>query len=274
MIELFRLISLPPIKRAFFAFIIAGGAFPLVGSFIVVMNLVPLRFALMHGALLGGVIGLLLNMNNLLFPILICFLIVGLLGPFSNKFNIGLSNSSAFFMITSIAVAFIIIDKFNIPSMEAFSIFWGNIYALSNLDLILLVILAFAIVVFILTGYNKITALLYDTEIAYTSGLNSNLFYYLILSITGIVVALSIKIIGALLVDCLLLLPAMAGLYFARSIKGLFIKSSVIGLISAVIGFISSLLFKIQASPSVTIVCVLIILILYFINKIRRRIEK
>ncbi len=275
MINLIEILLLPPIQRALIVFLIAGISFPMVGVFIVVLNLVPLRFALMHGVLLGGVIGILLNMNNILFPLLFNLIIIILLGPFSEKFKIGLSNISAFFMITSIAFAYIIIDKANIPAMEAFSIFWGNIYALTNMDVLYVVILTIIVILFIIINFKKITAILFDMDIAYTSGINNRALYYSVLILTGIVVALSIKIIGALLADCLLLLPAMASLYFSRSIKGLFINSALIGITSALFGFIISLIFKLQPSPSVTIVSIFLILIIYvFKNFIIKKDEK
>ncbi len=275
MINLIEILLLPPIQRALIVFLIAGISFPMVGVFIVVLNLVPLRFALMHGVLLGGVIGILLNMNNILFPLLFNLIIIILLGPFSEKFKIGLSNISAFFMITSIAFAYIIIDKANIPAMEAFSIFWGNIYALTNMDVLYVVILTIIVILFIIINFKKITAILFDMDIAYTSGINNRALYYSVLILTGIVVALSIKIIGALLADCLLLLPAMASLYFSRSIKGLFINSALIGITSALFGFIISLIFKLQPSPSVTIVSIFLILIIYvFKNFIIKKEEK
>jgi zinc transport system permease protein len=234
----------------------------------VVLDLVPLRFALMHGALLGGIVGLIFKIDNILFPLCFCLVIIILLGPLSKKINISLSNISAFFMIITISIAFILIDKLNIPALEAFNIFWGNIYASSIVDIIIISILSITIIFFIIFNFKKITAVLFDFDIAYTSGIKNNFIYYFILIITGAVVALSIKIIGAMLVDCLLILPAMGSLFFSKSMKSLFINSSIIGLLSSIIGFFFSLGFKIQPSPSVTLVSVGIIFFIYVSNLI------
>ena len=51
-------LSYPPILRGFLALILAGCFFPLAGVFILRLNLVTLRFTLMHAALLGAAIGL------------------------------------------------------------------------------------------------------------------------------------------------------------------------------------------------------------------------
>jgi zinc transport system permease protein len=268
--DFFELLSLFPIQKAFVAFIISGAVFPLVGVFAVVLNLIPLRFALMHGALLGGVVGLLFGSSSVIFPLLFCGLIVLLLGPFSERIKIGLSNSSAFFMITTVAIAFIMIDKAKISSMEAFNIFWGNIFALSIYDLVSIILLAFVIVFFIVLNFKKITAVMYDMDIAKSSGINAGLFYHIILVLTGLVVALSMKVLGAMLVDSILLLPAMGSLYFSKSIKKLFLNSALLGFVSAVSGFIVSIVFKIQPSPSVTITSVVILGCIYMRQKIKK----
>ena len=48
--------SYPPILRGFVALVLAGCFFPLAGVFILRLNLVTLRFTLMHAALLGAAI--------------------------------------------------------------------------------------------------------------------------------------------------------------------------------------------------------------------------
>ena len=51
---LFSLLLLPPIFRAFISLLFAGAAFPLAGVMVLRMNLLQLRYTLMHGLLLGG----------------------------------------------------------------------------------------------------------------------------------------------------------------------------------------------------------------------------
>jgi zinc transport system permease protein len=51
-------LTYPFMQHAIIAILFAGVAFPMIGVFIISLNLVPLRFAMMHIALLGGAIGL------------------------------------------------------------------------------------------------------------------------------------------------------------------------------------------------------------------------
>ena len=63
---LLELLSYPFMQHAVVGILFAGIAFPLIGVFIISLDLVPLRFAMMHVALLGGGIGLFLEVDPLL----------------------------------------------------------------------------------------------------------------------------------------------------------------------------------------------------------------
>jgi zinc transport system permease protein len=269
--RILELLALAPVQRGFFAFLIAGATFPIVGVFIVILDLVTLRFTLMHGALLGGVLGILFGIDGLLVSLVITVVIAGLLGPASSKLRIDTASSSALFMIATVALAFLIIDKAHIAALDAFSVFWGSIYALSPGDLVIVCLTAAMIVAFLLTNRRRITAVLFDRDIAFSVGVRSAAFTNAIIVITGIVIAVLMKLIGALLVDCLLILPALGAVSLAKSMRQLFGLSVVLGLVSAFIGFIVSLMVQIQPSQAVTFVSLALLALMHGGEAIRNK---
>ena len=64
--SIFSALSLPPIARGFVILLIAGAAFPSIGVFIFRLNLINVRFMLMHGGLLGGAVALAMGVNPML----------------------------------------------------------------------------------------------------------------------------------------------------------------------------------------------------------------
>jgi zinc transport system permease protein len=258
-----ELLSLAPVQRGFFAFLVAGMTFPIVGVFIVVLDLVSLRFTLMHGALLGGVLGILFGIDGLVVSLVLTIAIAALLGPASNRLRIDVSNASALFMVATIAVAFLVIDKAHIAALDAFSVFWGSIYALSSADVVVVCITAVGIVAFLVLDRSRITAVLFDSDIAFSVGVRSTVLKNFIIVVTGVVIAVSMKLIGALLVDCLLILPALGAVGLAKSMKQLFLLSVFLGFASSLFGFIVSLMIQIQPSQSVTFVSLLLLAVLY-----------
>jgi zinc transport system permease protein len=67
-------LHLPFVQHALIGVLFAGIAFPLIGVFIILLDLVPLRFAMMHVALLGGAVGLFLKIDPMFLGLLFCTL--------------------------------------------------------------------------------------------------------------------------------------------------------------------------------------------------------
>jgi len=241
------------------AVLFAGAAFPLIGVFIISLGLVPLRFAMMHIALLGGAVGLFLGLDPMLFALLFCALASTALGPLSEKTKMGLGTLSGFFMTLTLALAFILFSRGKINVMEAFGILWGNILSLAEWDLVLAIGTSIFIIAVVFLLFKEIQAILYDREIALSVGLPEGRIYYLIVFVLGITIAVSMRLIGALLVDALVLLPAIAANMVARSLKQMFLLSSLFGLVSGVGGLFVSLAIDIPASSAIILFASLII---------------
>jgi zinc transport system permease protein len=260
-------LSFPFMQRALLAVLFGGIAFPMIGVFIISLNLIPLRFAMMHIALLGGAIGLFLRVDPIFSGMLLCALSSLALGPISEKTKLGVGTISGYFMTLTLALAFILFYKADINVLQAFSILWGNILSLTWQDLLFVMVVSFVILSVILLFFKEIQAILYDREIALTVGISEKIFYFLIIFMLGLTIAVSMRVIGALLVDAFILLPAMGATLISRSLKQIFFFSSLFGLISGMIGLYLSFLFDIPTSSTIIIVASLIIAICFLIRR-------
>ena len=252
-------LSLPFMQHAIIAILFAGIAFPMIGVFITSLNLVPLRFAMMHIALLGGAIGLFLNVDPLLMGLLFCSASSLALGPVSEKMKMGLGTLSGYLMTLTLALAFILFYKGNIHVIQAFDILWGNILSLTRGDLLLVVGVSLFILGVVALFFKEIQAILYDRDVALAVGLPAKGFYYLIVFILGLSIAVSMRMIGALLVDAFILLPAIAATLISRSLKQVFLFSSLFGLISGLLGLYLSFLLDLPTSSAIILVASAII---------------
>ena len=251
---LLELLAFPFMQHAVVGILFAGIAFPLIGVFIISLDLVPLRFAMMHVALLGGGIGLFLEVDPLLPGLLLCGLASLALGPISERAKIGLGTASGFFMTLTLALAFILFYRGNIHVLQAFSILWGNILSLTRGDLVLIAIISTFIVGLVLLFFKEILAILYDREIALGVGIPERGLYYLIVFVLGLSIAVSMRMIGALLIDAFVLLPAMAASFISRSLKQIFLFSSIFGLVSGLSGLWFSFVLDIPTSSAIILV--------------------
>ncbi|MCK5426813.1 MAG: metal ABC transporter permease, partial [Thermodesulfovibrionia bacterium] len=91
-------------------------------------------------------------------------------------------------------------------------------------------------------------------------------FEYLLFSIIAIVVTISLKIIGIILVTSLLIIPAAAAKNLASSMKRLFILSCFFGVISGIVGLAGSVYLNTASGPTI----VLISIALFFLTMLKR----
>ncbi len=264
-------LSYPPILRGFIALVVAGCFFPLAGVFVLRLNLVTLRFTLMHAALLGAAIGLALHVDPLLTGLALDLLIIAAIARLARESGLTLGYAATFFMVLTIGLAFAVIYKAGVPAKDAFGILWGSVYSLSRLDLLVIVGYALAIALFVVLLFPRLSAVLFNREVAFASGVNERAMTTVILVFVGVSVALLMQLVGALLLDSILLLPAIVASFTARSTRGFFLQACLIGGVCAVAGFFGSLALDLPASSAVTVIaaCFLGVGLLY--RRISRR---
>lgn len=254
-------LKLPLVQRAFFTLLFAGATFSLLGVFVVTLNLTVIRFALLHVGLLGAALFTIVHWDPLLGGLVAIIASATLLGPLGDRLKLTPGAVSAFFMTGSLAVAFILFYKAGVPAMEVFSLFAGNVFTVRPLEMWITLGLGLAVVAVIIIYYRELQAILYHREFADSLGISSHRIYYGLLGVIGIAIAVAIRLVGALLVDALILLPAMAALPLARNLAHALVLSAVFGLVTSLSGIGLSLGYDWPIGASVGVAGVLVLCI-------------
>lgn len=252
-------LSIPLIQRAVITLIVAGATFSLFGVFIVTQGLTAIRFSLLHVGLLGSAIAVAFGREPLAGGILAIVLVSLSLGPLSERFKLTPGAVSAFFMTGSLAAAFILFYEAGLPAMEIFSLFAGSVLTVRPIEAWSVAAVGMITVIAVTLLYRELQAVLYNRDFATALGIPTRAIYYGMLTMTGIAIAIAIRLVGALLVDALIILPAIAALPLARDLKQAFILSSLFGLLSSVGGVSASLAFDWPIGASVAIAGVVLL---------------
>jgi zinc transport system permease protein len=263
--RMLELLLLPPMLKAFIAIVVGGLAFPTCGVMVLRLDLVPLRYALMHGVILGGAIALALNLPSLPLIIIVNMLVVVLVLKLQSNNSI----SSAAAMVFTMGLASLIMHLYDVPAKDSLQLLWGSPFALTYLDLGVLITLCVILFVYIAMNFKKIIALFFDSEIAGSLGINIKFHYSFMVVMIALTVALAMRLIGALLIDSLLILPVLIASKYSKGTKELFIKSSLTGLFLSVLGYLCSLLYNFPLSATIALSAALMYLILTVIEKIK-----
>lgn len=262
-----ELLTYPPVLKGFALLCITGLFYPLAGVYIVRMNLLPVRFLLMHGVLLGGAFAVALNWNSTLVIVLVNILIIILLHGVVKKTHGDYGHFTMFFMAASIAGASIIMSKFNVPAKDTLTLLWGSLYTVDIYSIASAVFISIVLIVFTGRNFKKITAIFHDKDIALSMGINVRLYEFTIIFIITLVVASAMKLMGALLIDVLLLLPVIIAGLFSTSLKKLIVYSSMFGCLFSITGFFLSVYTDIPISAGVTIPAVLVFVTILILKR-------
>ena len=262
-----ELLSLTPIIKGLILLIIAGISFPITGVYLLRLNLLPLRFMLMHGAILGGAIALAFQWSPFVTTIIVNLILVLLMTKTSRSLKTDAGYISTFFMVISISLAFILVYKFNVQAKDTLSLLWGSLYSSTWVEVAAVVLFSLLLIMFQIFYFRQLQAFFFDREIAYTSGVDERFLYYSIVLLTAMTVAMAMKIIGALLLDALLLLPAFIATLHSKSLRGVIVWSSLWGGIFAISGFFIAILFDIPASSAIAAVASLVFIVIYIIKR-------
>ncbi|MHA1315457.1 MAG: metal ABC transporter permease [Candidatus Helarchaeota archaeon] len=254
--------------------------------FLLVPNLkmTSIGYCMAHAAFAGAALGQLIDANlklinpsfgfePLITAMLFTVIISAILGPVSEKAKLDVSVILGILFSLMIALGFIFLNFIpsGVLSAGAVSILWGSIFGISNEDLLLLAVVSAILILIVIFFYKEFIAIMFNKKLARASGINVSAYNFFILLATGIVVSLTMKVIGALLVYALIVNPTSTISEFSYDIKKIFFISPLVGVASCIAGFFISLLFDFPVGSSIIITSCLVFAVAFILSPKRRR---
>ncbi|MFF0273424.1 MULTISPECIES: metal ABC transporter permease [unclassified Streptomyces] len=238
--DLGAVLQLVPVQRAGAALLLAAVGLPVIGVIIVGLDIMPVRFAMMHVALLGIAVGLLTGLDPMLCALVACALSGAGVAPLARTPD-GLSGAMGLLMSLAVAAALLVLAVSGVNASGAFALLWGSILSVGTADLVVLGVLAAVVPSLFWWKRRDVALLLYDRELAQLSGVPVRLLTTALLVLVAVAVAGAIKLTGALLVDALTLLPALAARRLGRSLRSITLWAVGIGIAVNLTGFLLAL---------------------------------
>ena len=145
-----------------------------------------------------------------------------------------------------------------------------SMMTLSGVDVWLCVGLSAAVIGFFVIFYHKIFAVTFDEGFATSSGIRVRFYNFLIAAVSGVVIVLAMKLVGALLISALIIFPALSAMRVFRSFRAVVLCSAVISVVGSLAGLLFALLLSTPTGASVAVVHILIFMAFTLIGKFRR----
>lgn len=145
-----------------------------------------------------------------------------------------------------------------------------SLLTLSTVDVWLCLILALFVVVFFVLFYHRIFAVTFDERFALSSGLSVSVYRTLIAAVSGIVIVLAMKLVGALLISALIIFPALSAMRLFRSFRAVTICSAILSVCGSLTGILLSILFSTPIGATVVVIHLLLFGIFSAIGAVKR----
>ncbi|MDD4066564.1 MAG: metal ABC transporter permease [Clostridia bacterium] len=249
-------------QNAMILILIISPLFGLLSTMVLNNRLAYFSDALGHSAYLGIGIGLLLGIatNNVLPVVIFSVLFAVLLVIIKRRY--GEAPDTVIGIIASISVAVGIIILTGFGGLQKFSqLLVGDILLVAQNQLLPLAILAIILIIIFLLIYKKLVLISVDESLAKSKNISPVLYEIIFTSMVAITVAMSINIVGILLVSALFILPGAISKMISKNMKQYIIISTISCIILSVIGLIVSYYFSIPTGASI-VVCLGIVYIM------------
>lgn len=222
--------------------------------------------ALGHSAFTGIALGVLLGIKNELISLIAFGVFIALvITRVKNRGNTSSDTVISVFSSGSVAVGLLVLSyggsfsKYN-------SYLVGDVLSVTKRELLTLFITLICVVVIWAFMYNKLLVISVNKELAASRGIKTSLYENIFVIVVAVVVMLSIKWVGILLINSLLILPAASARNLAKNSRQYLALSVGISLAGAISGLLVSFYGDTSAGATIVTVLTVIFFITYVIG--------
>lgn len=255
-------------KNAFLAILLVSPIFAIIGTMIVNKKMAFFSDALGHSALTGIAIGMLLGMTNINISMIIFAVIFALLLNFiKSKTTYGADTIISVFSSIAIALGLAILAQSG--SFNKYSSYLvGDILSISESEILYLFVAFILTFIFWFYLFNKINAVSLNATLAKSKGINVKAMENIFAILIAVMVMISIRWVGILLINSLIILPAASSRNISMNMRSYHLFSIIFALFSGISGLIISYYTNIPTGPMIVIISGIIYFITFGIKKV------
>lgn len=250
----------------FLALILVTISSSLLGVFVLWKKLSYFGDALSHSMLLGLVLGVATKTNEVLAVVLFAVFFAFLARLISK--NHFFSKDTIIMILSYFCVAMsLILSDFWFKDFAFSSYIFGDVLAVQTSDIFLLATIAVISVFYAAFAFRKMLLINVNRDLAKIDGVNVDLWELSFLVLLSVVIALSVRIVGVLLMTALLILPAVISRIFSSSAKQMMLGSLAIAVPAAITSFKIATIYDLTISSVVVVVFFVVFIISLGIKK-------
>jgi zinc transport system permease protein len=239
--------------------LVAAIAGPL-GCFVVWRRMSYFGDTLAHSALFGIALGLLLEISLEASVIGACALLAVLLVLMEKRRGLSTDTILGILAHSSLALGLVIIS-FTDNQVNLISYLFGDLLTVSASNLLWIAATCIVVLVLLLLNWNRLLAITLHEELAQVEGVHVTRMRMLLMLLIALIVAVSMKVVGILLITSLLIIPPACARAYARTPESMAIMASIAGCLAVCGGITASWFWDTPTGPSIVVAASLLFVI-------------
>jgi zinc transport system permease protein len=253
-------------KNALLAVLIITPLFGILGTMIVNNRMAFFSDALGHSAITGVAIGTLLGIADINIAMLIFAVVFALfLNKIKRRRTISTDTVISVFASLSMAIGLVILSRGGKFASYS-SLLVGDVLSISAKEIGLLFLILIITLLFWFFGFNKLLAISVNESLAKSKNININRLEDIFSIIIAVIVMSSVRWVGILIINALLILPAAASRNMSSNVREYHLFSILISLFSGITGLIISYFIGTATGPTIVIIASVIFFVTLFLS--------
>lgn len=267
---MFEIFNYSFMVRAF----IAGGAIaiiaPMIGTFLVMRRFSLFADSLSHVALAGVAIGIISGVYPVATAVVACIIAAILIEKLRSGNKIYGDAALSLFLSGSLAVALVLISLAHGFNVNLFSYLFGSVAAVEQVDVYIILGLTVVVLLTLIGFYRQLFFIGFDEEAAMVSGIKVKSMNLLLMTLAAVTVALSMRIVGILMVGALMVIPVLAALQIAISFQRTMVYSVIFSVLAVFAGLFLSYEFDIIAGGAIVLLALVIFVVMLVVGNFKK----
>ncbi len=254
MMDVLDLLSHGFIQRALIAGSFVAVLCSTLGVFLVLRRLSLIGDGLAHVTFGSVAVGLLLRTHP--FYAAVPIVMGSALGILKLTEKARIYGDAAIGIVSSIGIAggIIVASVAGGFNVDLFSYLFGNILAISPMEVIVSICLSVALITVVFFYYDELLSITFDEESAKASGIKKDRINKILVLLVALTVVLAMKVMGIMLISSLLILPPVTALQIAKGFKTTMIISSLSGLLAVILGIFAAFVLNLPAGAAIVVI--------------------
>ena len=266
-----RMFTEPFMQRALLAALMLAPLCALLGVFVTARRMAFFSDTISHGALIGVALGFLLSGVEPTVPLLaVSLLIAAAVFWLRQHTELTTDTIMALLLSGSVALGVIILSLLRIRPGEIQRYLFGDILAIGPGELWVAGMLAAAVAAGLLFDLSPFSLLTLSEDLAHVSGVPVRRMNFIFVTALTCTVAISIRLLGILLVTALLVIPPAAARNLSRNLRQQLLWSVAFGLAGGFGGMVAAYEMDVPCGPAIVLTCVAIFFVSLALKFLRR----